>query len=61
MKTYWGVDVIAHVFLTSALVRGEWSASCPGRFASWERASGTHWIGLVRPRTGLDDVKMRKI
>jgi hypothetical protein len=27
MKTYGGVDVQIHVFLTSALVRGEWSAS----------------------------------
>jgi hypothetical protein len=27
MKTYGGVDVQIHVFLTSALVGGEWSAS----------------------------------
>jgi hypothetical protein len=31
MKTYGGVDVQTHVFLTSALVGGEWSASRPGR------------------------------
>jgi hypothetical protein len=28
VKTYWGVEV----FLTSALISGEWSASRPGRF-----------------------------
>jgi hypothetical protein len=31
MKTYGGVDVYIHVFLTSALIRGEWSASRCGR------------------------------
>jgi hypothetical protein len=32
MKTYRGVDVDFHIFLTSALVGGEWSASRPCRF-----------------------------
>jgi hypothetical protein len=32
MKTYWGVEVQLHAFLTSALDGGEWSASRPGRF-----------------------------
>jgi hypothetical protein len=32
MKTYGGVDVKIHIFLTSALVGGEWSASRFGRF-----------------------------
>jgi hypothetical protein len=32
MKVYGGVDVLIHIFLTSALVGGEWSASRPGRF-----------------------------
>jgi hypothetical protein len=45
MKAYGGVDVWIHVFLTSALVGGEWSASHPGRFIPGERAPGTHWIG----------------
>jgi hypothetical protein len=27
MKTYWGVDVYIHFFLTSALVGGKWLAS----------------------------------
>jgi hypothetical protein len=45
MKTYWGVEVQLHGFLTSALDGGEWSALRPGRFTSRERAPGTHWIG----------------
>jgi hypothetical protein len=57
MKTYGGVDVYIHIFLTSALVRGEWSASHPGRFTSGERAPRTHWIGgWADPKAGLDDV-----
>jgi hypothetical protein len=42
MKTCGGVDVQA-----SALVRGAWSPSRPGRFTPGERAPppGTHWIG----------------
>jgi hypothetical protein len=40
-----------HIFLTSALVGGEWSTS----------RHGTHWIGgWVGPRIGLDNVKNRK-
>jgi hypothetical protein len=61
MKTYGGVDVYIHVFLTSALFGGEWSASCPDRFTSEEKAPGTHWIGgWLEPRAGLDDVKKKK-
>jgi hypothetical protein len=56
MKTYGGV------FLTSALVGGEWSASRTGRFTARERGPGTHLIGdCVGPSTGLDDVERRKI
>jgi hypothetical protein len=48
--------------LTSALDRGEWSASRPGRFTPRERAPGTHWIrGWVGPRAVLDTVVKRKI
>jgi hypothetical protein len=36
MKTYGGVDVKTHVFLTSALVGGEWSASRPDSFTPGE-------------------------
>jgi hypothetical protein len=57
MKAYGGVDVWIHIFMTSALVGGEWSASHPGRFTP-----DKHWIGgWVGPRTGLDDVERRKI
>jgi hypothetical protein len=45
MKAYGGVDVQTHVFLTSALVGGEWPASHSGRFTPGERAAGTHLIG----------------
>jgi hypothetical protein len=56
MKTYGGVNVYTHVFLTSALVGGEWSASRPGRFTPGEKVPGTHWIGgWVDSRAGLDD------
>jgi hypothetical protein len=58
MKTYAGVDEQMHVFLTSAVVEGEWSASRPDRFISEERASGTPRIGgLVGARAGLDDIE----
>jgi hypothetical protein len=61
MKTYGGVHVWIHVFLISALVGGEWSASRPGRFTPEERAPGTQWIGgWVGPRAGLDDMEKRK-
>jgi hypothetical protein len=56
MKAYEGVAVLSHIFLTSTLVGGEWSASRPGRFTP-----GTHWIGdWMGPRAGLDDVEKRK-
>jgi hypothetical protein len=38
MKTYGGVDVQIHVYLTLALVGGKWSASRPDRFTPGERA-----------------------
>jgi hypothetical protein len=38
MKTYWGMEVQRHRFLTSELGGGEWSASRTGRFTSEERA-----------------------
>jgi hypothetical protein len=61
MKAYEGVDVLIHIFLTSALVGGERSAPCPGRFTPGERPPGTHCIGgWVDPRAGLGDVEKRK-
>jgi hypothetical protein len=61
MKAYGVMDVYIHIFLISALTGGEWSASRPGRFNPWERAPGTHWIGWVDARAGLDDVEKRKL
>jgi hypothetical protein len=56
MKAYGGVNIWIHIFFTSALVGGEWSASCPGRIIP-----GTHRIGgWLDPRAGLDDVEERK-
>jgi len=62
MKTYWGVEVQLHTFLTSALDGGECQVSRPGRFTPTERAPGTLWIGgWVGPRVILDAVVKRKI
>jgi hypothetical protein len=61
MKAYEEVDVYIHIFLTSALVGGEWSASHPGHFTPGERAPVTLCIGgWVGPRAGLDDMEKRK-
>jgi hypothetical protein len=61
MKTCGGVDAQIHVFLTSALVGGECSASRPCRFIPGKRAPGTHWVGgWVGPRAALDDVEKGK-
>jgi hypothetical protein len=61
MKAYGGVDVYSHIFLTSALAGGEWSASRPGCFTPKERAPGTHRIGgWVDPRAELDNMEKRK-
>jgi hypothetical protein len=62
MKAYGGVDIYIHLFLTSSLAGGEWSASHPGSFTPGERAPGTHWTGgLMNPIAGLDDLEKRKI
>jgi hypothetical protein len=61
MKAYGGVDVQIHIFLTSVVAGGEWSASRPGRCTSGERAACTHWVGgSVGPKAGVDDVEKRK-
>jgi hypothetical protein len=45
------------LFLTSAIVGGEWSASIPGSFIP-----GTCWIGgWVGPSGGLDAMGKRKL
>jgi hypothetical protein len=55
MKEYGGVDVEIHIFLTSALAGGEWSASRPGRSTAGERAPGNH---CMNPRASLDVEKI---
>jgi hypothetical protein len=56
MEAYEGVDVYIHIFLTSVLAVGEWSASRPCHFNP-----GTLWIGCwVGPRAGLDEMEERK-
>jgi hypothetical protein len=58
MKTYGGVDIETHVFLTSALVGSGWSASRPSRLTPREKAPCAHSIeGWVGPRAGLDDME----
>jgi hypothetical protein len=48
--------VYIHVFLASALVTGEWSASRLGRLTT-----GNGWIGgWVGPRAGLDKASMKR-
>jgi hypothetical protein len=62
MKMYWGAQVQLHIFLTSALDGGEWSASRAGRFTPRVTSPGTRWIGgWVGPRASLDTVSKRKI
>jgi hypothetical protein len=61
MKTNGAVDIQIHIFLTSALVGGEWSDSRLGRFNAEKDAPVTRWIERwVDPRTGLDDVEKEK-
>jgi hypothetical protein len=55
-KEYGGADAYIHVFLTSALVESEWSASRLGRFTARERARGIHWIGGY-----MDDMQKCKL
>jgi hypothetical protein len=57
MKTYEGVEVQLHTFLTLTLDGGEWLALRPSHFNPGEEAPGTHRIrGLVDPRPHLDAV-----
>jgi hypothetical protein len=62
MKTCGGVDILVYVFLTSALVGGEWSASRPDHFTTGERVACIHWLGdWLDPRNNLEDVEKIKI
>jgi len=58
MKTYWGLEVYLHAFLTSALDGGESSVSSPGPFTP--RGKSSRIGGWVGPRAGLDTVAKRK-
>jgi hypothetical protein len=49
----------SYSLMTLALYGDEWSASCPG--CTPERTSGTHWIGWVGPRAGMDTNARGKI
>jgi hypothetical protein len=61
-KTYSGVEVQLHAFLTSELDGGEWLPSRPGRFTPREWAPGTHWIGgWVGSRVFLEAMVKRRI
>jgi hypothetical protein len=35
--------------------------SLSGHFTPGERAHGTHWMGWVRPRAGLDEIEQKEI
>jgi hypothetical protein len=52
MNTNEGVYVQVYIFLTSALVGGEWFASSPGRFAPEERAQYPSDRRLGGPQSG---------
>jgi hypothetical protein len=58
MKVYGGVDMQIRTFLTSTIIEHEWFS-----FTSRpQRAPGTNLIrGWVGPKTGLEDVEIRKI
>jgi hypothetical protein len=61
MKTYGGVEVLLHAFLTSALDADELTASCPGHFTHKERAPTIHWKGSwVGSRASLDTMATKK-
>jgi hypothetical protein len=61
MEAYGRMDVEIHVFLTSALVGGEWSDSRPCRFTPRGKSSRCPLDRkLVGPQRRLDDVEQRK-
>jgi hypothetical protein len=57
MKTYGGVDVQIHVFLTSKLYGDEWSSSRP-----MEITAGVQWIGgWMGRRVSLGSAEYRNV
>jgi hypothetical protein len=59
MKAYGGMDVLIHIFLTSALAGGERSASRPGRFTPGKSPRYPLDRRLGDPRAGLVDLEKR--
>jgi hypothetical protein len=58
MKAYGVVDVQIHIFLKSALVGGEWSASRPGSFTPGKE----HWRGgWMGPSDSMDNVETKRL
>jgi hypothetical protein len=58
--TYGGVDVQIHIFLTSALAGGEWSALRSGRFTPWRKSPRYPFDrGLGVSRAGVDMEKWK--
>jgi hypothetical protein len=56
------VEVKNHVFLTSVLVRGEWSVLRPSRFSPGKEPPRKSLVRrLGGPRAGLDILEKRKI
>jgi hypothetical protein len=52
------MDIYIHIFLTSKLVGGDWSASLPCCFTPSERDTSTYWIGgWVSARADLDSTE----
>ena len=45
IKVYEGMEILLHQFLTSALDRGKWSASYPGRIISKDSPTSTQLKG----------------
>jgi hypothetical protein len=61
MLAYEGVGVQILIFLTSALVGVELSASRLGRFIPWKERRCAHWIeDWEGPLSGLDSAKRRQ-
>jgi hypothetical protein len=59
-KAYGAREVLIHIFLTSAQIGGELSASRPGHCTPGEKSTGVLWIGSwVDPRPGVNVVEKK--
>jgi len=60
MKTFWGLEVILHVFENLAVGGGAWSASCLSCLITGKKSSVTHWrLCWVGPVFGMGTVHSR--